>query len=110
MLMTAGMETEDRIASAKCFFGMCTLTEILGDILPLIYDRCQKSEADLSKTLRRLETELDKWEDSEPAVSMFVEDGPPVSGISSLKLGFLSVRMLICRIAFRVSFSLASST
>jgi hypothetical protein len=60
---------------------------------------------EVKKTLRRLETDLDGWEDNEPAVSILRnrENGISVSGSSSLVLGFLSAKMLICRIAFRVS-------
>jgi hypothetical protein len=104
--MTVGLETADRIAAAKCFIALCTLTDILGDILPLVYERPSRSEAETSKALRRLETELDKWEDSWSSVTIFhdhdIDFAKLVSGSSSLRLGFLSVKMLICRIAFRV--------
>jgi hypothetical protein len=83
------------------------LTEILGDVLPLVYDRRQKPSSDISKLLRRLETDLDNWEDSEPALTVLRtrEEAPLVSfgGFSSLRLGLLATKMLICRIAFRVS-------
>ncbi len=105
VLMTRGMETAERKEAAKCFIALCTLTEILGDILPLVYDRRDRSGNEMKKTLRRFETDLDQWEDSEPALSILRSrnEGRPVSGSSSLMLGFLSVKMLICRIAFRVS-------
>jgi hypothetical protein len=105
--MTPGLETPTRIDTAKCFIALCTLSEILGDILPLVYERHQRAGPDVSKVLRRLETDLDSWEDSWPAVSIFrdrdEERTEPVSGSSSLRLGFLSAKMLICRIAFRAS-------
>lgn len=107
VLMTPGLETSTRVDAAKCFIALCTLTEILGDILPLVYERRQRVGADISKVLRRLETDLDNWEDSWPAVPIFRDredsDAGPVSGSSSLRLGFLSAKMLICRISFRVS-------
>lgn len=105
VLMTPGLETSTRVDAAKCFIALCTLTEILGDILPLVYERRQRVGADISKVLRRLETDLDNWEDSWPAVPIFRDredsDAGPVSGSSSLRLGFLSAKMLICRISFR---------
>jgi hypothetical protein len=103
--MTHGLESPARMEAAKCFIALCTLTEILGDILPLVYDRRQRSGTEVSKVLRRLETDLDNWEDSEPAISVLRDRGGglPVSGSSNLRLGFLSAKMLICRIAFRVS-------
>lgn len=104
VLMTSGMENLARRKAAECFIALCTLTEILGDILPLVYDRRQKPAPELSKPLRRFQNALDDWEDSEPAASLLKwddNDGEIVSGSSSLKLGFLSIKMLICRVSFR---------
>lgn len=106
-LVTPKKDSAQRIESAQCFVALCTLTEILGEILPLVYDRRQRASAEVSRLLRRLETDLDNWEDTEPAISV-LRDGNDAynqsfGGSSSLRLGFLATKMLICRISFRVS-------
>ena len=58
----------------------------------------------ISKDLRRLECRLDDWESALPEflrVNQMVEMAP-VNGSSSLHFGFLSVKLLLSRIAFKV--------
>lgn len=100
-LLTEGNQETSRIRPAECFILLCELTEVLGDILPLLYDRrCSRPITETNKLLRQLETNLDKWEESLPQWAASKSNVEKVSGLSSLKLGFLSVKMLLCRIAF----------
>ena len=99
------VQSEYRIKAAESFIRLCTLTVILGDVLPLVYD-LNTNQKDVWKQIRRLETDLDGWEDSLPSyLQPAAGDQPSVSGSSSLRLGYLSVRLLLNRIALHVSFS-----
>ncbi|KAI9650760.1 hypothetical protein NHQ30_000785 [Ciborinia camelliae] len=99
-LLTEGEHIASRVSSAECFILLCALTEVLGDILPLLYDRRSRPVTETNKLLRRLETNLDEWEESLPLWAANPSDATQVSGSSSLRLGFLSAKMLLCRIAF----------
>ncbi|KAF8848606.1 hypothetical protein BDZ45DRAFT_605698 [Acephala macrosclerotiorum] len=102
-LITPGRDSSQRIKSAQCFIALCMLTEILGEILPLVYYRRQRASSEVSRLLRRFETDLDNWEECEPAVTVLRDgnDNQSFGGSSSLRLGFLATKMLICRISFR---------
>ncbi|EEH18715.2 hypothetical protein PABG_01034 [Paracoccidioides brasiliensis Pb03] len=89
-----------RIRMAECYIALCQLTEILGDLLPLIYELQLKSQHEISKTLRRLRADIGTWEDSLPE---WLKASPaslpaPVSGSSSLFLAYFTLKMLICRV------------
>lgn len=68
------------------FVHLCTLSMILGDVLPLVYDLSIGSE--IWRRIRRVEADLDQWE----------EKSSPDIG-SSIRLGYLSIRLLVCRIS-----------
>jgi hypothetical protein len=89
----------------ESFFALCTLTEILADILPLVYNLQVKGYRESPRKLRRIQTQLDDWEEGLPQwLRPSNEDGTgPPSGSSSLQLSLLAVKMLMCRIALRVS-------
>ncbi|KAK2797562.1 hypothetical protein FQN50_009157 [Emmonsiellopsis sp. PD_5] len=92
--------SEQRTKAAECYIALCVLTEILGDLLPLVYGLQQKSHNETTKALRRIRTNLDIWEDSLPE---WLKTSPahttsPISGSSSLYLSFLALKMLICRV------------
>ena len=68
------------------FVHLCTLSMILGDVLPLVYDLSIGSE--IWRRIRRVEADLDQWEEkSSPGIG------------SSIRLGYLSIRLLVCRIS-----------
>ncbi|KAI1927267.1 hypothetical protein LOZ58_002221 [Ophidiomyces ophidiicola] len=92
--------SQQRFRAAHGYIFLCRLTEILGDLLPLVYGLQPKNSKETSKTVRRMRTELDRWEDSLPEWlrSPQNENCIPTSGSSSLQLAFLSVKMLVCRI------------
>ena len=90
--------------SSESFIAFCQMTEILGQALPLVYDLEGNSQKDTSKVVRRIEVDLDKWEDSLPDYLSSTSNRVTVSGSSSLRLCYLSLKMLICRISLHVSF------
>lgn len=107
VLSTPGVSPDrDRDRAAEGFIALCGLTEILGDILPLLHDLRQKT-GNNSRKRRDLESDLEEWESNLPE---YLKDGgkkaggnskSPVSGSSSLWLGYLAVKMLLCRINLR---------
>lgn len=89
---------------AKSFIALCQLTEILGDVLPLIYNLRSRGQDASLKSLRKLELILDNWEDSLPewqkgSSPEFQREAP---GALNLHLSFLALRMNICRISLQV--------
>ncbi|KAJ5171876.1 hypothetical protein N7492_004469 [Penicillium capsulatum] len=88
----------------ECFTHLCTLSIILGEILPLVYDfRVNPDET--WKEIQRLELELDNWQRHVSLPLHGPNEAYPtgVSGLSSLCFSYLSLRMLLCRLAFRVA-------
>ncbi|THC96447.1 hypothetical protein EYZ11_004096 [Aspergillus tanneri] len=92
--------TTERVRAAHCHIALCRLTEILGELLPLVYGLQQRQSRETSKKIRQIRTDLDMWEDSLPdwlrAPVNSSEDR--ISGTSSLQLGFLAVKMLVSRV------------
>ncbi|KAF9884033.1 hypothetical protein FE257_002371 [Aspergillus nanangensis] len=92
----------ERVRAAHCHIALCRLTEILGELLPLVYGLQQRYPRETSKKIRQIRTDLDMWEDSlpdwlrAPAASNSTEER--ISGTSSLQLGFLAVKMLVSRV------------
>lgn len=92
--------------SAEVFIALSSLSEILGDVLPLIYDLQINPQKNTVKRLRKAEVDLDVWENDLPEWLHIAERKPllpVVSGCSSLQLGFLAVKVLIQRIRLHVS-------
>ncbi|KAH8653573.1 fungal-specific transcription factor domain-containing protein [Xylariales sp. PMI_506] len=100
-----GFDSDSHRKGAQSFIALCQLTKILGDILPLVYSlKPQKVEGQW-KILRRIETDIDAWEDQLP---YFLNPGDDelqrnAPGALNLKLSFLAVKMLICRVAVQIS-------
>jgi hypothetical protein len=96
-----------RTAGAHSFRALCQLTEILGDILPLIYNTRRRKREPEVRSLRRIEAFLDDWEESLPQwlnpTSPDFQRGQP--GALNLQLSFLAVKMCICRVSLLVSLS-----
>lgn len=92
--------------SAEVFIVLCRLSEILGDLLPVIFDLQINPQKNTAKGLRKAEVDLDEWEDELPEwleIAAREPLVPIVSGSSSLQLGFLAVKLLIRRIQLHVS-------
>ena len=95
--------TPVRNEAGTVFISLCTLTEVLGLCLEHTYalDEDPKPSQDKEQSLRRLEVKLDHWEESLPdtvrlAVIRGIHCDAP--GVSSLRLSYLAVRLLIRRI------------
>uniref|UniRef100_A0A093V7Q9 Putative transcriptional regulatory protein C25B8.11 n=1 Tax=Talaromyces marneffei PM1 TaxID=1077442 RepID=A0A093V7Q9_TALMA len=96
VLVTQPRATSQHIRAAHCHISLCRLTEILGELLPLVYQLQTKPGRENSKRLRHIRTDLDTWEDSLPEWlrAPVTESENPCSGASSLHLAFLAVKML----------------
>ncbi|KAF2813280.1 uncharacterized protein BDZ99DRAFT_382177 [Mytilinidion resinicola] len=94
-LVPAKATLPQRHASA-CFIHLCYLTELLGDILPLVY-ALRPNPGELSLSVDRLKVVLDKLESKLP-------DRLPISGrpgSSNLWFCFFSMKLLLSRLALR---------
>lgn len=113
LLLIGGMDTDDdatdssgpRTAGAHSFRALCRLTEILGDILPLIYNTKRRKGETEVRSLRRIEASLDEWEESlpqwlNPSSLEFQRTRP---GALNLQLSFLAIKMCICRVSLLVN-------
>ncbi|KAE8393677.1 fungal-specific transcription factor domain-containing protein [Aspergillus alliaceus] len=102
-IITGPTQSDTRIKAANSFIYLCTLSEILGEVLPLVYD-LNINQKEIRKQIRRLETDLDEWEDRLPSyLRRDSEETPRVSGSSNLQLGYLAVRLLLNRISLHVT-------
>ncbi|KAF2163958.1 hypothetical protein M409DRAFT_57062 [Zasmidium cellare ATCC 36951] len=102
LLTTDAAETHQR--SAHSFLYLCLLSRILGDLLPFVY-ALQPDHEQVSRHVRRLECALDDWEASLPDFLRVGVSHEVVNGASSLHFCFLSLKLLLCRIAFKTSSS-----
>lgn len=103
VLVPPNDRSPQRVKKAYCYIALCRLTEILGELLPLVYGLQPKSVKETSKRLRHIRTDLDTWEDSLPEwLKLPQRSDTPVSGASSLQLGFLALKMLVCRVELHV--------
>lgn len=104
-LVPSSIRTTERVRAAHCHISLCKLTEILGELLPLVYGLQAKMARETSKKIRQIRTELDLWEDSLPDWLRAPEHhnrGEQVSASSSLQLAFLAVKMLVSRVELNV--------
>ncbi|KAE9972090.1 hypothetical protein BLS_004181 [Venturia inaequalis] len=97
--------------AAMTFLQLCLLTRTLGETLDLVYSLETDSVA-FWRVLRRLECALDDWEDKLPdhlrLSSSAVQSR--VNGSSNLWFCFLSLKLLLCRLAFRTAVAEAEDT
>ena len=99
-LAPSSTRTTERVRAAYCHIALCKLTEILGELLPLVYGLQPKIARESSKKLRQIRTDLDLWEDSLPEWlrAPVHHRGEQAYGSSSLQLAFLAVKMLVSRV------------
>ncbi|KAJ5579442.1 uncharacterized protein N7459_005427 [Penicillium hispanicum] len=99
-LAPSSTRTTERVRAAYCHIALCKLTEILGELLPLVYGLQAKLARESSKKLRQIRTDLDLWEDSLPDWLRAPQHhrGEQVYASSSLQLAFLAVKMLVSRV------------
>jgi hypothetical protein len=98
--------SDPRIAGAHCFIALCQLTEILGDILPHIYNTKRGKHHSPLKSLLRVEAALDEWEEAlpnwlNPSSTEFRRELP---GVLNLQLSSLAVKICICRVSLLVGY------
>jgi hypothetical protein len=102
------MPTLESLGSAKaspaqrtastCFIHLCALTELLGDILPLVYE-ISPDRVELSGSVRKLKWRL---EDLERRLPEWLAH-PKKIGTSNLWFCFLSLRLLLSRVTLRAA-------
>ncbi|RVX69745.1 hypothetical protein B0A52_06390 [Exophiala mesophila] len=93
----------DHIRASEVYIQLCRLTEILGDILPLIYQvRAGADEEMIASQISRSEMELDQWVEMQPSWLQIDDlcDRSSIPGLRNLQLSYLSVRMLLQRVAW----------
>ncbi|RAH75193.1 putative C6 transcription factor [Aspergillus aculeatinus CBS 121060] len=100
VLIPPASRTPERVRAAHCHIALCQLTEILGELLPLVYGLQHRFARETTKKVRQIRTDLDVWEDSLPD---WLRNPPRtsegrISGTSSLQLAFLAVKMLVSRV------------
>lgn len=102
-LLTAGRgNSVKHVRAAEVYIHLCKLTEIVGDVLPLIYHIRSGNDTIAAEQTSRSEIELNRWIESRPSwlnLSDFTSR-PAIPGLVNLQLSFLSVRMLLRRIAW----------
>jgi hypothetical protein len=83
------------------FMHLCRLSQILGDLLPFVYS-LQLDVDELGRNLRKVDCALDDWVEGLPQHLRLSQSLASVNGSSNLWFLYLSVKMLICRLAFKV--------
>jgi hypothetical protein len=102
-LLTLGRGGSVRHArAAEVYIHLCRLTEIVGDVLPLIYHIRSGNDSIAAEQTSRSEIELNRWMESRPNWLNLNDfhNRPNVPGLINLQLSYLSVRMLLRRIAW----------
>ncbi|KAB8229137.1 hypothetical protein ETB97_006391 [Aspergillus alliaceus] len=103
-LLPQNGRTTERVRAAHCHVALCRLTEILGELMPLVYGLQHRLSRETSKRLRQIRTDLDMWEDSLPdwlRSPLNTGSEERISGTSSLQLAFLAVKMLVSRVELK---------
>ncbi|KIX01038.1 uncharacterized protein Z518_10104 [Rhinocladiella mackenziei CBS 650.93] len=95
----------NHVRAAEIYIQLCRLTEIIGEVLPMIYHLRVRAGGMTTTTDRasRAEVELDRWIERFPAwlnLTDFSDARPQVPGLVNLQLSYLAVRMLLRRIAW----------
>ncbi|KAL5342636.1 fungal-specific transcription factor domain-containing protein [Aspergillus crustosus] len=100
VLVPPALRSPERIRAAHCHIALCKLSEILGELLPLVYGLQLRSTRDTTKKIRQIRTDLDVWEDSLPdwLRSPLDPTEDRIAGICSLQLAFLAVKLLVGRV------------
>ena len=90
------------IRASECYTALCHLTEIVGDILPLIFHIRSGNDTVASEQVSRSEIDLNRWAENLPTWLHLHEfnNRPAVPGLVNLQLSYLAVRMLLRRIGW----------
>ncbi|KAF1846561.1 uncharacterized protein K460DRAFT_417615 [Cucurbitaria berberidis CBS 394.84] len=101
LAMSLASETQRRATTS--FINLCKLSQILGDILPFVYS-LQLDVEEVSRSLRKTECVLDDWAIALPEyLRPYSSLSCTVNGASNLWFSYLSVKVLICRLAFKTT-------
>lgn len=88
--------------AAECYIEFCKLTEIIGDVLPLIYHIRSGNDNVAAQQTSKSEIELNRWHQHRPKWIDYnnFESRPAIPGLVNLQISYLSVRMLLRRLAW----------
>lgn len=86
------------------FIRLCMLSKLLGILLPCVYT-LKPDYQEMGRIVRRLECSLDEWLNTLPDYLDRSSSGvgDAVNGSSSLHFCFLSLKLLLCRVAFKIA-------
>lgn len=97
----SGTQAQTHLQSNTTFVQLCKLSQILGDILPLVY-ALRETPDEIKRRLRKIECALDDWVLQLPGYLQPTCAIPyVVNGGSNLWFAFLSIRVLVCRLSFK---------
>lgn len=90
------------VRAAECYTALCHLTEIVGNVLPLIFHIRSGNDTVASEQVSRSEIDLNRWTENLPAWLHLHDfnNRPAVPGLVNLQLSYLAVRMLLRRIGW----------
>jgi hypothetical protein len=103
MVATPGMSESYRMTTST-FVHLCKLTRILGDILPHVY-ALRLDTDEMWRSLRKIKCALDDWVVALPTYLMLKDQPitPLVNGSSNLWFAYLSIKLMIRRLAFKAT-------
>jgi hypothetical protein len=95
---------EKDFQSTLSFVYLCKLTQILGQLLPLVY-ALQMDLDEMGRKLRKIECALDDWSVALPEHLAPNQSTAALSvnGSSNLWFAYLSIKLLTCRLGFKVT-------
>ena len=100
-MTTSGSSTD----TTGTFSHLCRLTKVLGELLPIVYS-LRANNTEHWKQIRRAECALDDWLDALPDCLNQTKEPKDqisnVSGASSLWFCYLSLQLVLDRLAFKV--------
>ncbi|KAF2129565.1 hypothetical protein P153DRAFT_340543 [Dothidotthia symphoricarpi CBS 119687] len=103
-VLATSRPSESHQRAASSFIYLCKLSRILGEVLPFVYS-LEFDSVELWRNLRKIECSLDDWLLELPE---FLRLSAPstnnsVNGSSNLWFSYLSVKVLLCRLAFKAT-------
>lgn len=103
-MLLASLVSEAYTRTTTAFIKLCRLTRILGDLLPCVYSLTLDLE-DMWRHLRKTDCALDEWVVALPTYlrSPRTSGELGVNGSSNLWFAYLSVKLLMCRLAFKAT-------
>ncbi len=90
------------VRAAKCYIALCQLTEVVGDVLPLLYHIRSGNDAVAAQQVSKSEVHLRTWLASVPSTLRILDFSRSCAtpGLANLQLSYLAVKMLLARIAW----------